>query len=52
MSRFGVKVCGLVWAFIVARVAGKASVVETRRVMGSGGVVIFVDKATEMASTN
>ena len=34
--------------FIVA----KAPVVRTGRVMGSGGVVIFSDKAAEMANTN
>jgi len=51
-SRLGVIVCGLVWAFIMARVTKRASVVRTRRVMGSGGVIIFSDKATEMANTN
>jgi len=34
------------------RVTGRASVVRTTRVMGSGGVIIFSNKATEMASTN
>ena len=36
----------------MATVAGRASVVRTGRVMGSGGVVIFADKAVEMANTN
>jgi len=45
-------VCGLVGAFIVARVAGRASVVGTRRMMGSGGVIFSADKATKMASTD
>jgi len=36
----------------VARVVGRASMVRTRRVMGSGGVVISADKVAEMASTN
>ena len=45
-------VCGLVGAFIVARVAGRASVVRTRRMMGSGGVVFSADKVAEMASTD
>jgi len=45
-------VYGLVWAFIVARVAGKASMVGTRRMMGSRGVVFSVDKAAKVASTH
>jgi len=45
-------VCGLVWAFIVARVVGRALVVGTRRVIGLGGVVVFADKTAKMASTN
>jgi len=36
----------------MARVVGRASVVRTRRVIGSEGVVIFSDKVAEMASTN
>ena len=36
----------------MARVTGRASVVGTRRVMRSEGVVIFTDKAAKMASTN
>jgi len=43
---------GWFWAFIVARVAGRASVVGTRRVMGSGGMVFSADKAAEVASMN
>jgi len=42
----------LAWAFVVARVAGRASVVRTRRVIGLGRVVVSVDKAAKMASTN
>ena len=34
------------------RVAGKALVVRMRRLIGSGGMVNFSDKATEMANTN
>ena len=51
-SQLGVMVYRLVWVFIMARVAGRASVVGTRRVIGPGGVVVFADKATKMASTN
>ena len=45
-------VCGLVWVFIVARVTGRASVVGTRRMMGSRGVVFSADKAAKVASTH
>ena len=48
----GVMICRLAWAFIVARVAGRASVVRTRRVIGSGRVVVSMDKTVEMANTN
>ena len=50
----GVMVCGLVWAFIVARVTGggRASVVATRRMMGSRRVVFSMDKAAKVASTH
>ena len=48
----GVVVCGLAWAFVMARVIEKASVVITRRVIGSGRVVVSAHKAAEMASTN
>jgi len=36
----------------VARIAGRASVVRTRRVIGSGRVVVSTDEAAEVASTN
>jgi len=36
----------------VARIAGRASVVRTRRVIGLGRVVVFTDEATEVANTN
>jgi len=45
-------VCGLVWAFIVARVAGRESVIGTRRMMGLGGVVFAADKAAKVASSH
>jgi len=51
-SRLGVVVSELAWAFIMARVAGRASMVRTRRVIGSGRVVVSMDKAAEMANRN
>jgi len=45
-------VCRLAWAFVVAKVAGRASVVRTRRVIGLGRVVVSADEAAEMTSTN
>ena len=52
MGRLRVVVRGLAWAFAEAKVAGRASVVRTRRVIGSGRVVVSTDKSAEMASTN
>ena len=46
----GVLIRGLVWEFIVGRVTGKASVVGTRRMMGSRGVVFSTDKAAKVAN--
>ena len=48
----GVLVHGLVWVFIVARVTGRVSVVETRRMMGSRRVVFSAHKAAKVASTH
>ena len=45
-------VCGLVWAFIVVRVTGRASVVRTRRMMGSRRVIVSADKVAKVASTH
>ena len=51
MSRLGVLICGLVQAFIVARVTRRALVVGTRRMMmGSRGVVFSENKAVKVAS--
>jgi len=51
-SRLGVAINGLAWTFVVARIVGRASVVRTRKVIGSGRVVVSVDEAAEVASTN
>jgi len=51
-SRLGVVVSGLAWTFVMARIAGRASVVRTRKVIGSGRVVVSVDEAAEVAKTN
>jgi len=51
-GQLGVLVRGLVWAFIVARVTRRASVVGTRRMMGSRGMIFFTNKATKVASTH
>ena len=52
MSWLGVLVCGLVWAFIVERVTGRTSVVGTRRMMGSRGVVFSAYKTAKNANTH
>jgi len=52
MSRLGVLVGGLVEAFIVTRVMGRASVVGTRKIAGSRGVILSADKAAKVASTH
>jgi len=40
-SLLGVAVSGLAWTFVMARIAGRASVVRTRKVIRSGRVVVF-----------
>ena len=48
----GVLVDGLGEAFIVMRVMGRESVVRTRRMAGSRGVIFSADKAAKVASTH
>jgi len=47
-----VAVSGLAWLFVTVIIAGRASVVRTRSVIGSGRVVVSADEAAEMANTN
>ena len=51
-SRLRVAVSGLDWTFVVVRIVRRASVVRTRRVIGSGRLVVSTDEAVEVASTN
>jgi len=43
---------GLVRTFVVARIAGRASVVRTSKLIGSWRVVVSADEAAEEANTN
>ena len=52
VSRFGILVSGLGEASFVARVLWKASVVRSRGVTGSRGIIISTDEAAKVTSTN